>query len=284
MFRLRALSFIVALPVVLAVCYFGGWLLSAAVLFLALKALHEWRRALLLTPARLNTPVAVALIVVIILCTSLMTHEPYRLDSALVIIVAGAVAAAFIARIFTRHGGASPLLDVSTTLLSPLYLGLMFSYLIRLRSSPWAMADFSIGNLPVPIGAGILVMLFFICWGMDTGAFACGKLIGGPKLCPTISPGKTIAGFIGALVTAALVAGIGFALLHLSWWIGAIVGVVMGAIGQLGDLSKSLIKREVGIKDFGTMLPGHGGIMDRFDNFLFDAPLLFYVLVWLVGW
>nr|NIM06160.1 phosphatidate cytidylyltransferase [Armatimonadota bacterium]NIO97641.1 phosphatidate cytidylyltransferase [Armatimonadota bacterium] len=113
-------------------------------------------------------------------------------------------------------------------------------------------------------------------------AFLCGRFIGGPKLCKSISPGKTVAGFFGAIITAALAVWAGFALVGLSAGHGLLLGALMGVTGQLGDLGKSLIKRETGIKDFGLVFPGHGGVLDRFDNVLFDAPLMFYYLKWLL--
>ncbi len=91
-----------------------------------------------------------------------------------------------------------------------------------------------------------------------------------------------MAGFFGAIITAALAVWGGFALAGLSAGHGLLLGGLMGVTGQLGDLGKSLIKRETGIKDFGLVFPGHGGVLDRFDNVLFDAPLMFYYLKWLL--
>jgi phosphatidate cytidylyltransferase len=281
MFRLRVLSFIFGLPLMLALCYLGGWPLCAATTMLALIGLSEWSRAIKLTAAKPNIPLCACFIIALLFFTQFYA-ESSLLNSVIGLLMVLIIGGSFISRIFSK-GGASALTDVSVTLLTPLYLGLLFSFLLRIRSESWGPAPFYIKDAPLSLGFCLAVLLFLICWAMDTGAFACGRLIGGPKLCPAISPGKTIAGFIGAVVTAAITTAVGFHLCDIFFGWGLLLGALMGIIGQLGDLSKSLVKREVGIKDFGSILPGHGGIIDRFDNFFFNAPLMFYFLKWLIG-
>jgi len=281
MFYLRVLSFVVGFPLMLALCYLGGWPLCAATAMLALIGLSEWSRAVKLTAAKPNIALSACFIIALLFCTQFYA-ESSLLNSVMGLFVVLIIGGSFISRIFSK-GGASALTDVSVTLLTPLYLGLLFSFLLRIRSESWGPPPFYIKDTPLSLGFCLAVLLFVICWAMDTGAFACGRLIGGPKLCPAISPGKTIAGFIGAVVTAAITTAVGFHLCDIPFGWGLLLGALMGIIGQLGDLSKSLIKREVGIKDFGSILPGHGGIIDRFDNFLFNAPLMFYFLKWLIG-
>lgn len=123
----------------------------------------------------------------------------------------------------------------------------------------------------------------------DVAAFTCGKLIGGPKLLPLTSPNKTISGAVGALlVTTALMTGVG-------WWVFrgtplqsvpllALLGVIVSVAGQGGDLVLSSIKRDLGIKDMGVVLPGHGGVLDRFNSLLLVAPAAFHYVGYLVGW
>jgi phosphatidate cytidylyltransferase len=122
----------------------------------------------------------------------------------------------------------------------------------------------------------------------DVAAFTCGKLIGGPKLLPATSPNKTVSGAVGALiVTTTLVAFVGghvFAGTAMAQWHWLILfGILVSAGGQLGDLMLSSIKRDIGIKDMGVVLPGHGGILDRFNSLLLVAPAAFHLIGYFVG-
>ncbi len=122
----------------------------------------------------------------------------------------------------------------------------------------------------------------------DCAAFTCGKLIGGPKLLPATSPNKTISGALGAVcVTATVVALLGAAIFAgtpmAQWHWLVLFGVLVSVAGQLGDLMLSSIKRDIGIKDMGAVLPGHGGILDRFNSLLLVSPAVFHLVHYLVG-
>jgi phosphatidate cytidylyltransferase len=122
-------------------------------------------------------------------------------------------------------------------------------------------------------GAWIVLGIFLIVWAADTGALLCGKLIGGPKLMPALSPNKTWAGFIGGVVLpAAIMAGY-IDLLGGDPFAAACFGAVMAVAGHAGDLFESRLKRSVGRKNTGSLIPGHGGVLDRIDSILFVAPL-----------
>jgi len=134
---------------------------------------------------------------------------------------------------------------------------------------------------------GILfVWLIFIgAWGSDTCAYCVGKLCGKHKLPSELSPNKTIEGCIGGVVGAALL-GFLFAVVFFRgetgyWWRFALVGGVSSIISQIGDLTASAVKRNHNIKDYGKLIPGHGGILDRFDSILFVAPVVFYLVTFL---
>ncbi|MEU0035832.1 MULTISPECIES: phosphatidate cytidylyltransferase [unclassified Streptomyces] len=119
----------------------------------------------------------------------------------------------------------------------------------------------------------------------DTGAYAIGWRFGKHKLAPRISPGKTREGLVGAVVFA-MVGGalcLQFLIEDGTWWQGLIIGLAVAATATLGDLGESMIKRDLGIKDMGTLLPGHGGIMDRLDSLLPTAPVVWLLLVIFVG-
>ena len=130
---------------------------------------------------------------------------------------------------------------------------------------------------------GILyVWLIFIgAWGSDTCAYCVGKLLGKHKLPSKLSPNKTIEGCLGGIIGAALI-GFLFALAFFKntdyWWQFAVIGAISSVISQIGDLTASAIKRNHEIKDYGNLIPGHGGILDRFDSIIFIAPIVFYLV------
>ena len=142
----------------------------------------------------------------------------------------------------------------------------------------------------------INVILIFIgmIWFSDIGAYFVGKMFGGPKLIKYISPNKTWSGFGGALFFPALFSVIWIAVLgfhesfndnpwYILWGIAAILGVVIGSVGQAGDLLVSFVKRQAGVKDTGSIIPGHGGLLDRIDSMLLGAPV-YLVLITLLSY
>ncbi|MBS0274399.1 MAG: phosphatidate cytidylyltransferase [Proteobacteria bacterium] len=122
-------------------------------------------------------------------------------------------------------------------------------------------------------GVWELFALFFAVWLTDTGALVTGNLLKGPKLWPALSPNKTWSGSIGGAIAGALGGAGVFLSLQSSPWHGAALGLAASAIGQLGDLFESFLKRKVGRKNSGSLIPGHGGVLDRIDSMLFVAPV-----------
>jgi len=134
--------------------------------------------------------------------------------------------------------------------------------------------------MALPEGNLWLLLLTAITVVSDSSAFYTGTLIGRNKLCPAISPGKTVEGFIGGLVggtVAALLVAVYFLPAFTLWKIG-VAAALLCCIGVVGDLTESIIKRAAGVKDSGDILPGHGGILDRIDSLLLTAPVLYYLL------
>ncbi len=111
-------------------------------------------------------------------------------------------------------------------------------------------------------------------WGYDTGAYLTGRWLGRRHLVDHISPSKTVEGLAGGLVVATIAAGIGSALIGLDPWHPLLIGPIVGLAAQAGDLAESLLKRSAGRKESGFVVPGHGGVLDRIDSFLFAAPVL----------
>ncbi|WP_432027297.1 phosphatidate cytidylyltransferase [Streptomyces sp. 1222.5] len=147
------------------------------------------------------------------------------------------------------------------------------------------LATFVAMMLTADDGAWRVLTFLLLTVVSDTGAYAVGWRFGKHKLAPRISPGKTREGLLGA-VTFAMVAGalcMQFLIDDGTWWQGLLLGLAVAASATLGDLGESMIKRDLGIKDMGTLLPGHGGIMDRLDSLLPTAPVVWLLLVLFVG-
>lgn len=132
---------------------------------------------------------------------------------------------------------------------------------------------------------GLFLLVMGLCgaWIADTGAYFTGVAFGKHKLCPEISPKKTIEGFIGGIVITGLVYAVAFSVysgefVFTSALLTFILGVICAVIGTIGDLSASMVKRQIGFKDYGKIMPGHGGLMDRFDSVLFVLPT-FYAFI-----
>jgi phosphatidate cytidylyltransferase len=159
--------------------------------------------------------------------------------------------------------------DCATILFGFLYLPLLLGHLVLLRN--------------LPQGREWIFTIFLIVMLSDTSAYFVGSAIGKHRLYPAISPKKSVEGAIGGLI-----GGIAGALLakffwfpELSWLLGAGIGLTLGAIGQIGDLFESMLKRSYGVKDSGRIIPGHGGLLDRLDSLIFAFPPAYYLVLWI---
>lgn len=135
-------------------------------------------------------------------------------------------------------------------------------------------------------GAQLLMSLFLMVWGADIGAYFVGKAIGKHKLLPNVSPGKTLEGFFGGMVFACLLVSLAGYIMQWNWQqlsTVLMVTIAITTISVLGDLNESMFKRQAGIKDSGSILPGHGGILDRIDSLTATAPI-FALCYILIGW
>lgn len=127
-------------------------------------------------------------------------------------------------------------------------------------------------------GLDAILYLFFIVWATDIAAYFAGQFFGGPKLAEKISPNKTVSGALAGLLAAMLIGVISFFVTsNISFLSFLSASVFLSAISQLGDLFESYVKRKAGVKDSGTLIPGHGGVLDRVDALLFAAPALFII-------
>jgi phosphatidate cytidylyltransferase len=161
-------------------------------------------------------------------------------------------------------------LELMTATAGPFYVGGLFITSALMRRD--------LGSL----GARWVLLTLCIAWFADTGAYFTGRAFGKAKLYPAVSPGKTRAGLYGALVSAAFAGVLASTtyLPSLPLVSGIVLGLVAGLLGQLGDLVESLLKRSVGVKDSGKLIPGHGGILDRVDALLFVSPVVYVYTLW----
>lgn len=259
---LRIASALVMIPVALAAAWFGGWLLNGLVIGVALLMLGEWRRMVSGGPIDRGALTGGALLVVALLLTGFG-----ELFLAFGVLVAALPASALVA---PASGGAPQWAALGT-----LYIGLPSIALIWLRNHAL------IGQLGV-------VWLFVVVWATDTGAFALGRLVGGPKLWPRLSPNKTWAGLFGGVLLAAAVGWVAAVLGHLtplSGWV--VVSALVALAAEAGDLAESAVKRRFRVKDSSGLIPGHGGVLDRLDGLMFAAPVLALVVLFgggAIGW
>ncbi len=163
---------------------------------------------------------------------------------------------------------------ISVTIFGVFYVAWLGGHLILLRELP------HLKGLDYQLGFSYVMIVFIMTWSYDTGAYTVGKLIGRRKIFPSISPGKTLEGLLGGLVFS--VAGILVARFliagYLSIFQAVVLAVISSLVGQVGDLVESMIKRDARIKDSSATIPGHGGVLDRFDSMLFTSPLIYYIL------
>ncbi len=190
--------------------------------------------------------------------------------------VTAVIALVMIMELFRRDGELA-VFHISTTILGVFYVAWFGSHIILLRqlgeSSPWGDQ-----------GGWFVILALGLAWMCDTGAYFFGSAMGKTKLMPRISPHKSVEGVLGGLVLAVATAFIArhtFAT-FLSVWDALALGILSAVAATLGDLVESLMKRDVKIKDTSRALPGHGGMLDRFDSVLFVAPFVYYYLRFIV--
>lgn len=260
----RILTSIIGIPLLIAIVWYGKIPLTLAVTIVSLIGLYEFYRAVNSENEikRIND---IGYLFTIIFCFTLPKFSIYSyfvFTSIFILIL--------MTSMLTHHEKYN-IKDVAITFIGFYYVSFLLSHVAMVRQQEYGF---------------IFVWLIFItAWGSDTGAYFTGMSIGKHKLAPKLSPHKTIEGSIGGIFLSAILCILyGFCMskilaVELSISEFAIIGIVGSVIGQLGDLTASAIKRYTGIKDYGNLIPGHGGILDRFDSILFTAPLVYYLLI-----
>lgn len=261
----RIIVSIVALPLIILLMWLGGWWLAGFVAVVALLGQLEFYRAFgKLKPLHFLALVVGAGCVTLAIWVESVPIGAYTI-AVLIFLV---FSAPFF---FARRN------SVSVAVFGLAYVAGLISAVVVIRQH---------------FGLELAWMIFIAAWGSDTGAYFIGRAFGKRKLAPKLSPGKTVAGSVGGIIASAvLVVAYSWILHALGVWVihqpvlyslyFAIYGLLGAVFAQGGDLAASALKRHVGIKDFGQLIPGHGGILDRFDSILFVAPfaLVFFYII-----
>jgi phosphatidate cytidylyltransferase len=261
----RVLFAVVAIPAAAGVLWLGGWWLAAAVAALAVlgaREVYDLAARQGIAPLRL---VGYGGAAVLPLAAYGARSWPLVVEAAPYLAVIWLLKVLVLA--MARGPGQKPLAAVSITVFGALYASAPLAFLVTIRHGP-----------AVPLAGFALVLLpLALTWICDTAAFMAGSQFGGPKMAPVLSPRKTWSGAVGGVAGALLAAVLLGALLprtgsalSLAQLLG--LGLMVGVVGQVGDVAESLLKREAGVKDSSNLIPGHGGVLDRLDSLYFVIP------------
>ena len=272
MFFTRLLSSVVLVVLALVTILTGGYLLAAVLLFLSLTAFHELMKACKLSgeQGRISGPELIGGIGIIAyyLVMTLTQERNYLFLIVITILIALMFLYVFT---FPKYRAEQVMCAFFCVAYAPVMLS--FIYLVRV----------------LPYGVYTVWMIFISSWICDTCAYLSGMLLGKHKLAPVLSPKKSVEGAIGGIVGSALVGALyGYFLVEAViseqqiTWIFVLISAVGAIVSQVGDLAASAIKRNHEIKDYGKLIPGHGGVMDRFDSVIFTAPMIYFLALLLI--
>ena len=263
MFKTRLLSGIVLVILALIIIISGGYVTLFSLLGISLSGMHELYRVFKLE----KTPLAMVsyLMAVLFYCVQLLpiVIEPMALVMLFLIML-------MFVYVFSYPKYEAK--DVMAIFFGMFYVAVMLSYVYQIR---------------VLDNGVYLAFLIFICsWGCDTCAYCAGVTCGKHKMAPVLSPKKSVEGAIGGVLGTALLTVIYCSVFKAQMGLDtrsivvlAVISAIAGLISMVGDLTASAIKRNYDIKDYGTLIPGHGGIMDRFDSMMITAPIIYYLAV-----
>jgi phosphatidate cytidylyltransferase len=266
MLKTRALVAAVALPLLIAAILLGDWLFAILVFGALIIGGVEYER--LLRQADYHPPLWLILALIALPVGAVwFEHDDWRDPGLMALMIAGL----FYAVWDREHGDARAVLDLALAVFGGIYLGWLGSSLLAVR----LLHD----------GAYYTLMLYGTVIVSDTAAYFVGRRLGKHKLSPQVSPKKTWEGYLGSILGGILFGALA-ALIDpeaLPVGHGAMIGLLIGALGTVGDLGESAIKRFAGAKDSSHLIPGHGGILDRVDSVLVAAALGYYYLIWFVN-
>ncbi|MBC7901535.1 MAG: phosphatidate cytidylyltransferase [Saprospiraceae bacterium] len=272
--KTRILTALIALPIIIASiilpAYFPEtvWIFVAIAVFAIAAGLFEFYS--LTKKLELKADAAIGYLGAAALVVAFIFDAPSKAPDLLILTLALFVICVLISQTFRFQKDFSKMLTgIGVTILGVLYVAFLGGFLISTR----------VGFEQVPgLSTDLLSFFFLVIFGSDAGAYFAGRAFGKHKLAPVISPGKTVEGLVGGLLAAA-----GFAALATFWFFPELpykvsipLAVVLAVVGVLGDLAESAMKRGSKTKDAASLLPGHGGLLDRLDSLLLGAPILYY--------
>jgi phosphatidate cytidylyltransferase len=292
----RIISAIVAIVLALAAIAAGGWYFTIGLgilIFLGQLEYFQLVRAKGINPAGKTTMVLSQLLLIT------TAAAPNLLD--VMFPICGTIICAYL--LFQPQ--MSSIADIASSILGLFYAGLLPTYWVRLRLLPdtlmsaaasdrlIASSDPLVGILPnnwwaadiLPFGLAMALLGFSCIWAADIGAYFFGKFFGRTRLSP-ISPKKTVEGAVFGILGSTAIGATWAWYLH--WgnglFVGGLLGLIIGLASLMGDLIESMMKRDAGVKDSGQLIPGHGGILDRGDSYVFTAPLVYYFVTLVLPW
>ncbi len=265
--HLRVISAVVFLPLLVWLANVGGLWFTGLIALQVGLGLGEFYRMMadrgMRPSGRLGT--AMGLVLIALAYFGTVTQTNLLFTAGLLIIFCSEL---------LRSEGERGIEPMAVTLFGILYVGWLSAHLVFLRELPRAL------GLPYAEGASFVLLAFFLTWTCDTAAYGFGLWLGRRRLLPAVSPKKSVEGSVAGLlaaIAAAHVARLWFAP-YLTPLHATVLGAAVGVFAQVGDLAESLLKRVSGTKDASALIPGHGGVLDRFDSLYFSAPLVFYYL------
>ena len=272
--KTRILTALIALPIVIAAIILPLWVPETVWLFVAIAGfalaagLFEFYS--LTKKLELKGDAAIGYLGAGALFAGFVFDAPAKAPDLLIASVGVIIIAVLISQMFRFQKDFTKMLTgVGVTLLGVFYVAFLGGFLVATR----------VGfETPSNLSTHLLAFFFLVIFGSDSGAYFAGRALGKHKLAPGISPGKTVEGLIGGIVAAA-----GFAAISTWWFFPELpykwsipLAIVLAVVGVLGDLCESAMKRGSNTKDAASILPGHGGLLDRLDSLLFGAPILYY--------
>ena len=272
MFRTRVISSVVLVILALATILAGGYVLAATLLFLALVAYRELMKACKLSGenGRFSVLEIIGYLGIIAYYLTMVFVENHIFLFMAVILTLIAFMFVYVFSFPKYHSE-----QIMSAFFCMAYAPVMLSCIYLVRSLPY--------------GVYTVWMIFISSWICDTCAYLVGMCIGKHKLAPVLSPKKSIEGAIGGILGSALVGALyGFFVVESVvkeqqiTWIFVLISALGAVISQVGDLAASAIKRNQNIKDYGKLIPGHGGVMDRFDSVIFTAPMIYFLVLILI--
>lgn len=271
----------VGIPVALVLIYLGGWPLALLIAAVAAGAALELFRMAEQKGVRPFRFAGAFLAAVPVVAAAAAEAPDFAAAWAWRVFIATTLVVACLA-IFRRGVAGGPLAATATTIFGALFTGGTLAYAVLLRQMP--VPAFNTGAEHW-VGPALLTFPLIMTWMSDTAAYFGGRTWGRRKLIPAVSPAKTVEGAVAGVLGTVL-AGAVYGHFVLDQWLGlplgvgfgAVAGLVASPVAQLGDLAESLLKREAGVKDSGALLPGHGGLLDRFDSLFFTIPVVYWMV------